>query len=461
MIHIFLIKIKPSIFAFLPIFALLIISGCKKQEEVYNPCHCENEGLFITPPDLVIDYTTESAEITLYNCGQTYITCDVEYDYNVVSLQYFNNADIAPGESVQVVVTPRWDNITNPISVTDIVYFIEGNVVERSKVTLQTKIPQQIKLPYNIVFAEYADWLDKIIAISSAPKNALLFIDPETGDKTELLLNKEPLCLRITPKLKKAAVGHDGYYSIIDLDSEQLLHHHSVPLRITGMILGTENWAYASGWGESYIYNLYLPDSSHTLNNYPSGSSLAFKVHPEENYMYATQTNSGSGGLTKYNISNGFAEEMYDAIIHYPAYTGRNFWFTDDTQYIFTCGSGLYSNSAYPDNDLKYVKHFGYEDKGIVGGVHRSNRNTLFTVTRTNNWSFKDDCFIEVIDDEYFNYIGRYYIYDKISASNPEDEYYVYPRYIFTNQTSNKVFLIMQGEDDENENDFFLFSYDF
>ena len=104
-------KIRPLTLTLVVLF--LLVSGCKKEDKEDQPGNYANQRLITLPDVQTIDFTMESAVIKIFNNSDAIMNCEIEYDYNLIRLQYPSINNIAPGQAVEITATPKWKNIIN------------------------------------------------------------------------------------------------------------------------------------------------------------------------------------------------------------------------------------------------------------------------------------------------------------------------------------------------------------
>lgn len=76
---------------------------------------------------------------------------------------------------------------------------------------------RQQALTHDVVAVRYSRGLDRVVMASSQPDNRLYVMDPSSGAAQSVPLSRAPTSLSLSPDGKKAAVGHDGRVTWIDL----------------------------------------------------------------------------------------------------------------------------------------------------------------------------------------------------------------------------------------------------
>ncbi|NVB77638.1 MAG: hypothetical protein HOV81_04525 [Kofleriaceae bacterium] len=199
---------------------------------------------------------------------------------------------------------------------------------------------------YDIVDAEYSKILERWVTVSNSPATLHVF-NPATGTEATVALAFAPTAVGISPDGLRAAVGHDGHLSVVDLQTLAVVNTYPLTIPIGDVVFGTDNRVHclervSSGWGRFDTVDLASGTVAIT-NRTLTGRA---RLHPSGSVMYATDYGSG---LEKFDVtttpvtfvrrspSGGASGEM---------------WFTDDGFTMVTSSRYVYYASANPTIDM-------------------------------------------------------------------------------------------------------------
>jgi hypothetical protein len=211
--------------------------------------------------------------------------------------------------------------VSDGVNLTDDLVYI--NLIEAVIAT------NPLRLDYQAIDAEYSNQMDRIVMVSAAP-NILHIVDPLSGVDVTVTLPLPPTSVSVGPDGQFAAVGHDGYFSYIDLAQGLLLATHSVSTDVLDIVLAGNGYVYAfprrDQW--EHVRCIELASGNETLHtgNYIYAGTLA-RLQPNGTAIYGADN-----GLSPSDIHiqcHGRPNTSTIALSRYLSH-GRGAWFTED-----------------------------------------------------------------------------------------------------------------------------------
>ncbi|MEO0606430.1 MAG: PKD domain-containing protein, partial [Myxococcota bacterium] len=98
-------------------------------------------------------------------------------------------------------------------------------------------------LHYRVVDAEYSTALDRVVLVSAQPDELHIY-DPSTAVERTVALPLAPTAVSIGRAGNRAAVGHDGYVTIVDLDDASVVVTHPVSTDVIDVVLADNGYVY-------------------------------------------------------------------------------------------------------------------------------------------------------------------------------------------------------------------------
>jgi hypothetical protein len=216
------------------------------------------------------------------------------------------------------------------------------------------------ELFHDVVDAEYSRTLDAIVMVSSRPANALHVLNPATGIRHELALNKLPTSVSVSPDGLAAAVGHDALITYVNL-SELVQAGTTTPVlldvsaQVFDLVLDGGGYVHAFPAVDQWV-DLRSIEIATNTETQVSGLTYARtrgKLHPSGNSIYAANNGISPSNIEKYDVSGGVAQYRYRSPYHGEYEMCGNLWLKEDGQTIYTaCGNTFRTSESQPQDML-------------------------------------------------------------------------------------------------------------
>ncbi len=194
------------------------------------------------------------------------------------------------------------------------------------------------RLGYPVAAAEYSRPLDRLVLVSSNPRELHLY-DPVTGDDQILSLPRPATSVAVNPAGNQAVVGHDGFVSYASLNPLLLANIYSVYNTTQWIQLGRTGFAYFNTG--NYYYNAFaLNLTNRALTMFSTSSNGRMELAASGDFLY---TNSSFG---KWDVRQGAPVSVPSNQAFY--YGCEAAWFLPDgLRFLNTCAQ-LYDVSSFP-----------------------------------------------------------------------------------------------------------------
>jgi hypothetical protein len=130
-----------------------------------------------------------------------------------------------------------------------------GSLRETDEVVVEVVPPsgggEASVLGYRAVDAEMSRSLDKVVLVSEGPAT-LHLVDPADGTETTVALPQKPSAVSVSPDGREAAVGHDGWVSLVDLDAMRVTATWPAGVNVGDVVHGGNGWVYAFPAGSGF-----------------------------------------------------------------------------------------------------------------------------------------------------------------------------------------------------------------
>ncbi len=259
----------------------------------------------------------------------------------------------------------------------------------------------------------------------------------------EIYLNQAPTCIAISEDWTKAAVGHNGSISAIDLSNNSILSEYTIDYSVYDICWAENDWYCFSQKGGSFTSVHYINTENGTLYDDPGRKCLdddsILKKVPGEPYIIAT---SGSG-LFAFDIAT-------KSIKSYSRYCLNNFWLSENGEYIFSRNFNIYRTTSLTESEETYSTDMN----SIAKITTESTYYGLAYVYHSNNflWAIQPTSYFDnapstiyQIDDNDYKFVKRifYDVYYQPDAQTSEFE--LCANYIFANNEGSEVVVLCKG----------------
>lgn len=152
------------------------------------------------------------------------------YAWSVVSAPTGSTAAIAAPAAASSTLTP---DVAGTYGLRLVVSDPVQSTTVDATVTVYAPVPPIAFRPLDV---EYDRALDRVVAVSDAPP-ALHLYDALNGADQSVALPLSPSCVSVSPDGRMAAVGHDGYLTIVDLETRTITHTWPVTADVGDVVL--------------------------------------------------------------------------------------------------------------------------------------------------------------------------------------------------------------------------------
>jgi hypothetical protein len=184
----------------------------------------------------------------------------------------------------------------------------------------------------------------------------LVVLDPVSGEAEAIALPVDPAAVSIHPDESSAAVAHDGYMSIVDLEPLQLVDTLEVTADLFDVVLAANGYAYGTAGSPSqwqYLHSLELATGEENTASIRSRDSI-IRLHPAGDRIYSTSRGITPGDVERFDIVDGIAQRAYDSPYHGDYDMGLDLWLSEDGARIFTASGTILRTSNVRMDDIVY-----------------------------------------------------------------------------------------------------------
>lgn len=209
-----------------------------------------------------------------------------------------------------------------------------------------------------VVDAEFSRALDTMVLVANAPSNAVHLIDVVTRQDRTVMLNLPPTAVSVSPDGHRAVVGHDGWVTLIDLDTATSTGMHAVSCDVFDVVYGI-GFVYAFPRRDQWV-QIHSVNLATGMETVPTGLGIRettrAKLQPGSTTMYGADNGLSPADIERYDLDTmGVANVAWDSPYHGDYDMCGNLWLSEDGARIFTACGATFRTSAVRAMDMTYA----------------------------------------------------------------------------------------------------------
>jgi len=307
----------------------------------------------------------------------------------------------------------------------------------------------------NISDAVFNKNTNTLYYVTGAPNKFIVYDVKARTVLHEIALSKAPTCFAISEDWIKAAVGHNGSISAIDLSTNTVKANYLSDYSVHDIAWAENDWFSYTQTGGSFSSLHWMNTANGSVYDDPDkysldGSSIVKKV-PNQPYLIATRNSTSPSGFFAFNIP-GKSQKSYSHM------DLTNFWMSEDGQYIFAKNSNIYRTTSSTGSTDTFNADINAIGKiNIASGynygisfLYHSNRN-LWVIQNT---SYSSDAstsssIFQFEDNDYT--LVKQYAYDLLYQPDTQaNSFNVSANYVFANSDGTEISVLCKGTTNNN-----------
>jgi len=358
-------------------------------------------------------------------------------DYSSVNVTFnCDRTKLEPGQNSATVVL-KTNDISHPSTDIRVTAFAPG--------TNESIHP----IEGNITDAVFDKNTNTLYFTTSAPNKFIAYDVTARTVLKDIPLSKAPTCFAINDDLTKAAVGHNGFISALDLPGNAVTNVYISEYSIHDMAWGENDWFSYTQNGGSFSGLHWINIADGTLYDDPSaydldGSSIIKKV-PTQPYLIATRNGTSPSGFFAYDIPAKSKKS-------YAHMDLTNFWFSENGEYIFARNLNVYRTTSSTgstntfNNEINAIGKINTGNQNYYGVQYIYHNNNFLWVLQNSSYSPEEDpTALYQVEDNDFTLVKNYYydfIYQPDEQTTP---FQVSAYYVFANKEGTEVMVLCKG----------------
>ncbi|BFM12657.1 hypothetical protein R50072_28100 [Simiduia litorea] len=273
------------------------------------------------------------------------------YEWRLVEKPAGSNMPQALGQAATLELLPDVKGLYL-VSLTAIDAYGASNTTEFAFTTSAFKFRRFI---FNVVDAVYSDAHDAVVAVGDDQK--FYVYSMETHATRALTLAHPGTSVSVLPDGSKAAVGHDGFISIIDLSAMAVESVMPVSTDVFDIEIATNGFVYAMPKTDQWesLRSLKMDTGEEFQSGgYSVRAGTVMKMHPTQQSIYGANRGLSPSDIEKYDISAGAPSYLYDSPYHGNYAMCGDLWISRDGLRIFTRCGNVFRSSDVREQDMLY-----------------------------------------------------------------------------------------------------------
>ena len=260
--------------------------------------------------------------------------------------------------------------------------------------------------------------------------------DPVSGVDQIVALSKSPFCLSVSPDGLSAAVGSDGWVSIVNLSTAAITKTLQTFTDVHSALLGGNGYVYAfpqDTWGDMFSIEI-ATGAINLVNAIYTGRDPQLYIDGKTVYTESAKwdISQGPAKAISSNLANGICPP---------------FWLTEDGARAISSCAKAYTTSPIPSLDLQYNGSFS-NASNIQWASESAKLHTTAIIPGLGSSGLSSvDTAVQLYGDAYLGYAGSLSLPSFNSASTA---YTGHGRYVFWNKAADKLIILEQADSSAN-----------
>jgi len=263
----------------------------------------------------------------------------------------------------------------------------------------------------NITDALFNKNTNTLYYVTSSPNKLVAYDVIGRTVLNEIPLSKAPTSFAISEDWTKAAVGHNGYISAINLSTNTVTETYTLNYSVNDIAWAENDWFCFTQNGSNFPDLHWINTVDGTLYDSPGtylldGNSIIKKV-PNQPYLIATRNSTSPSGFFAFDIATK-SEKSY---AHMDL---TNFWFSENGDYIFATNSNIYRTTSSTgstitfDTSISAIGKINTGSQSYYGLQYVYHSNNYLWVLKRESYSSDSSTGIYQIEDNDYTLVKKY-----------------------------------------------------
>jgi len=299
----------------------------------------------------------------------------------------------------------------------------------------------------NITDAVFNKNTNTLYYVTSAPNKFIAYDVKARTILHEIALSKAPTCFAISEDWTKAAVGHNGSLSAINLSSNTVTATYLSDYSVNDIAWSENDWFCYTQKGGSFSklhwINTATGGTYDSSNSSLDESSIIKKV-PTQPYIIGTRNSTSPSGFFAFDIAS-------KSLKSYSHMDLTNFWMSEDGQYIFAQNLNVYRTTSSTgstdtfDANINAIGKINFASGYNYGLNFIYHSNNYLWVIQNDSYSSDTSTSIYQFEDNDYTLVKKY-AYDLLYQPDAQTtSFKVNANYIFANNEGTEISVLCKG----------------
>ena len=299
----------------------------------------------------------------------------------------------------------------------------------------------------NITDAVFNKNTNTLYYVTSAPNKFIAYDVKARTILHEIALSKAPTCFAISEDWTKAAVGHNGSLSAINLSSNTVTATYLSDYSVNDIAWCENDWYSYTQKGGSFSklhwINTATGGTYDSSNSSLDESSIIKKV-PTQPYIIGTRNSTSPSGFFAFDIAS-------KSLKSYSHMDLTNFWMSEDGQYIFAQNLNVYRTTSSTgstdtfDANINAIGKINFASGYNYGLNFIYHSNNYLWVIQNDSYSSDTSTSIYQFEDNDYTLVKKY-AYDLLYQPDAQTtSFKVNANYIFANNEGTEISVLCKG----------------
>lgn len=300
----------------------------------------------------------------------------------------------------------------------------------------------------NITDAVFNKNTNTLYYVTSAPNKFIAYDVTARTILHEITLSKAPTCFAISEDWTKAAVGHNGSLSAINLSSNIVTATYLSDYSVNDIAWCENDWFSYTQKGGSFSSLHWINIANGTLyddtDKYSLDGSSVIKKIPNQAYLIATRNSTSPSGFFAFDI----ASKSKKSYAHMDL---TNFWMSEDGQYIYAQNSNVYRTTSSTgstdtfNSTINAIGKINFDNGNNYGLKFIYHSNHFLWVIKNDSYSSDTSTSIYQFEDNDYTLVKKY-AYDLLYQPDAQSaSFTVNANYVFSNNKGTEISVLCKG----------------
>jgi len=299
----------------------------------------------------------------------------------------------------------------------------------------------------NITDAVFNKNTNTLYYVTAAPNKFIAYDVTTRTILHDIALSKAPTCFAISEDWTRAAVGHNGTLSSIDLSGNTVAATYLSDYSVHDIAWGENDWFCFTQTGGSFSklhwINTATGGTYDTSNSSLDGSSIIKKL-PNQPYIIGTRNSSSPSGFFAFDIAG-------KSLKSYSHMDLTRFWMSEDGVYVFASNLNVYRATSSTgstdtfDADINAIGKITFASGYNYGLNFLYHSNHFLWVIQNDSYSSDSPASIYQFEDNDYTQVKKY-AYDLLYQPDAQtSSFSVSANYVFANNEGTEISVLCKG----------------